>query len=92
MPSLVTLTQIYFSLIIKPANDMLYKSHSNLFLEPTSTKQWGYVMGAFDGDQTHTWQASTNYTYIIIIISILKYHIWPRMYSHLRLHCLKSSS
>jgi len=39
MPSLVTLTQIYFSLIIKPANDMLYKSHSNLFLEPTSTKQ-----------------------------------------------------
>ena len=42
------------------------KSRSNLFLKPTSTKQWGLsillkeTMGAFDWTQTHDWQVSTD--------------------------------
>ena len=50
---------VYISLILK--------SHSTLFLKPTSTKQSGLIfllketMGAFDGAWTHHWQVSTDY-------------------------------
>jgi len=44
----------------------LCKLRSNLVLKPTSTKLWGLsillkeTMGAFDGTQTHDWQASAD--------------------------------
>ena len=43
----------------------LCQPHSNLFLGPTGTKQWGCgfllkeTTGAFDGARTHDWQTST---------------------------------
>ena len=51
---------------MKRAIFCLCKSHSNLFLEPTSTKQWesSFLLkettGAFDGARTHDWQVSTD--------------------------------
>jgi len=45
-------------LIVKQAFFCLFKSHSNPFLEPTSTKQLAKFLaqgttGAFDGARTH---------------------------------------